>query len=365
MHPPDEETVGLADFEMVVAALPDPVFVLSGEGRIRYINPAAEALLERSRKNLLDKPVEEVFRSEPWLVAAFERARQDPDAGVRSFGRFGDDHEESSATATALHDRRGRTVGILLVIHRSVRGGWSPPDKNIRARLEDLDALVASVGHELNNPLSGIRGAAQILSRRLSDDPGLAEYAEMIVRQVDRMSALIEKLMTLEAPAPRMQPVNIHRVLDDVVMLARSDAERKGVRIETEFDPSLPEVYGDAGQLQQVFLNLVKNAIAAASTPEGWVQIATRMEHSFYVDTKAGRVRYVAVEVSDNGPGIEAEAVEKIFTPFYSETAGGRGIGLTVARSIVAAHRGQIHVSRHPRGGACFRVSLPVAKSSE
>ncbi|RMF22128.1 MAG: hypothetical protein D6760_08100 [Deltaproteobacteria bacterium] len=354
------------DYEMVVASILDPILVLSKSGVVDYANPAAEALLERSRALLEGRSALRVLDGSPWLVELIERAQVAPRTAVRGTGRIGGaDGPQMSAVATTLHDRHGGAAGVVLVLHDAGRRSWMPNDKHSRERLDELNELVATVGHEINNPLSGIRGAAQILARKLTDRPDLADYGAMIVRQVDRIAELISKLMELESPPTSLEPVNVHRVLQDVVLLERSDADQRGVRVETEFDPSLPPVLGDPAQLGQVFLNLVKNAVAACPANRGIVRIVTRMEHSFYIDTKSGRVHYIAVEVSDNGPGLDPEQAERIFTPFYSGTEGGHGIGLSIARSIVTAHRGHIAVERSEAGGARFRVMLPVADVNE
>ena len=350
------------DFEMVVASILDPLLVFSENGVVMYANPAAEALFRRSRALLEGRSAQELLSGTPWLVELLERTDDIPRAAVRGQGRIGGpEGPEMSAVVTSLDDRHGGAAGIVLVLHDLGRRAWMSEDKRSRERLDELNELVATVGHEINNPLSGIRGAAQLLARRLGDRPDLADYGAMIVRQVDRIADLIAKLMRLEAPPTHLEPVNVHRVLQDVVLLERSDADRRGACIETEFDPSLPPVLGDPAQLEQLFLNLVKNAVAACPPDQGVVRITTKMEHSFYIDTKTGRVRYIAVEVSDNGPGLDPEDAERIFTPFYSGTPGGHGIGLSIARSIVAAHRGHIAVERTGEGGARFRVVLPVA----
>ncbi len=351
------------DREMVLASLRDAVIVLSADGKICHVNPAAEVLFDRSHSGFLGADPDEVFADAQWLCKLLERKRASMESTVRGKGRLGsDDGPEIVAVATTLHDRGGAESGIVLTLQDSGQHRWLGVDETAREHLEELDRLVASIGHELNNPLSGIRGAAQILTKKLADRPQLAEYGAMIVRQVDRMAELIDNLMKLEAPSPPMSAVNIHRVLQEVTMLEQAEADRRGVQITTGFDPSLPPVLGNAAQLQQLFLNLLKNALAVCPDSEGTIRIATRMEHSFYVDTSTGRVRYLSVEISDNGPGFDEETLRHMFSPFYSGTEGGHGIGLTIARNIVAIHGGHIRASAGDSGGASFRVTLPVAE---
>ncbi len=168
--------------------------------------------------------------------------------------------------------------------------------------------------------------------------------------------------MELEAPPPAMQATNIHRVLHDVILLERAEATQRGVELQTEFDPSLPEVVGNSDQLQQLFLNLLKNAFAACPESDGRVRVSTRMENRFYVETANERLRYIAVEIVDNGPGLDEETSSLMFTPFFSRTSGGHGMGLAIARNIAIAHKGHLHGENNEEGGACFRVTLPVAE---
>lgn len=350
------------DLEIVLANMIGGIIVFDHDGGIVYVNPAAEAMLGRSGASITTATREAVFGDQPWLSELLARVADGGETSVRDEGSLGADQElEVLAVVSALRDAAGTNHGTLLALHDLSTRHRLQRDRVAHARVEELDRMIATVAHELNNPLSGIRGAAQLLAKRLDGDEDLSEYAHMIVRQSDRMTDLMQALLGLSAVVPEIEPVNIHRVLTEVLLLERAESEERGIRLLSSFDPSLPDVEGNAPQLQQLFLNIVKNAISACPRGRGEVQVATRMESSFYVATGSRRQRFIAVEVRDNGPGLDDEIAEHMFTPFFSRSGDGHGLGLSIARNITMAHRGQISAENVEGAGACFRILLPVA----
>jgi len=346
---------------MVLASLLVGILAFSVAGRLVYLNSTAEALLGHSGRELLSRPRSEVLADTPWLDDLVDRATRATGSSLRDEGTLGrDGRSQVVAVASMLFDREGGRRGTVLALHDLGRRRLLESDAENRARTQEVDRMLSDIAHELNNPLSGIRGAAQMLTRKLAEDAEMAAYGEMIVRQSDRMSELIRGLMKLEAPPPAFEPVNIHRVLNEVILLERAEADARGIRITTEFDPSLPEIVGREDQLQQLFLNILKNAVRIVPERSGQVRLSTRMENTFYVETGARRIRYIAVEILDNGPGFEEDTRRRLFTPFFSLSSGGHGLGLSIARNIAIAHGGRVQAENVEGGGARFRVNLPV-----
>ena len=158
-----------------------------------------------------------------------------------------------------------------------------------------------------------------------------------------------------------LQPVNIHRVLNDVLALQRQAPAWGETALRVEFDPSLPAVRGDRAQLTQVFLNLVKNALEALAG-RGELRVSTRIETRYHIRRGRGRGQFLSVVVEDSGPGVPPEDVAQLFSPFFSTKAGGSGLGLALCHRIVAEHGGTIAHEPRPGGGARFRVTLPVSE---
>jgi two-component system nitrogen regulation sensor histidine kinase GlnL len=269
------------------------------------------------------------------------------------------------AEATVVREHDAASTAAVLVLYDLTRRGALQDQAIDRRRVAELDRLAAQFAHEINNPLSGIRGAAQLLGRRLDGRSDLVEYTDMIVRQVDRLSGLVEALMALEAPLLRKEPVNIHRILNELMLLERPAARQRGIVFESSFDPSLPDVSGDTARLEQLFLNILRNAVAHCPEGHGRICLTTRMEHSFYVDRETERVSFLTVSVSDNGPGLDDEALEHLFSPLFSRRPGGHGMGLAIACAIATAHGGRVQAANVPGGGAVFHVTLPLARTRD
>ncbi len=310
---------------------------------------------------------DDIFETSPWITELVARLGTIEESSLRVEGVLNAaNHDiEVIAEASKLHDRDGLNSGAVLTLHDVGQRYTLRSQEQERARLAELDSLVASLGHEINNPLSGVRGAAQLLSRKLEKSNDLAEYAQMIVRQADRVADLVSSLMALEAPKLTPVPTNIHRVLNEVILLEKPTADELGVAITHEFDPSLPELLADPDQLQQLFLNVLKNAIAACTEDVRRVTVATRMIHSYYVEEEAQRHYFIAVEIRDTGSGLDDEVLARMFSPLFSRTKSGHGLGLAIAQSIAAAHRGTIEAENAPSGGALLRVTLPVTRKAE
>jgi two-component system nitrogen regulation sensor histidine kinase GlnL len=230
-------------------------------------------------------------------------------------------------------------------------------------RLALLGTLAAGLAHEIKNPLGGIKGAAQLLKREVHHNPSLLQYADIVVREVDRVNRLIEQLLGLSQPAKlELGAVNIHEILDEVLLLERQAIPEWNVVVKKNFDPSLPPVRGDRARLTQVFLNLVKNAVQAMDG-RGTLTVTTRIETDFHI-REQGRERgkFLWVDVEDDGPGIKDDDLPQIFSPFFSTKNGGTGLGLAVCYGIIKEHGGLIRVDSREGAGASFKVSLLVAE---
>lgn len=210
-----------------------------------------------------------------------------------------------------------------------------------------------SLAHELKNPLGGLRGAAQLLSRRVLD-ADLRAYADIIVEEVDRLDALTRRILMPAAVAAVAQ-INIHSVLERVRLLLVAE----GAKIERDYDPSLPDCIGDHDRLVQVALNLVRNAVEAGAR---CITLRTRFDES--VQLEHGRSAAVRLDIQDDGSGVPEAVRTAVFLPLVSGREGGTGLGLATAREIVAEHGGRIAFESRS-GHTVFSVWLPIAAGAD
>jgi two-component system nitrogen regulation sensor histidine kinase GlnL len=293
----------------VLASLGDAVILTDEEDRITLFNQAAEELAGVPEAQALQRTCAEVFAGTPAVAAMVEH--------TRALGQSQSCGEESLSVArrrvqvrlscSPIWGSDGDVQGVALVIQ----------DLSYQKKLEDearrnetlarLGGLVAGLAHEVKNPLGGIKGAAQLLAKRFADQPQIGEYTGVMIREIDRLSRLVEQLLTLGAPAtPNFVPLNVHKILHEVRALMATELAAKHIMVRLEIDPSLPDVRGEEAQLTHVFLNLVKNAIEAM--PEhGTLTITTRMETDFHI------LRRAAARVATHGAethGAEARGAE-------------------------------------------------------
>lgn len=355
----------------VVASLADAVILTDEDDRVFTANQAAQQLLRLGESQMVGRVVTDLFASTPRLAEV-----------VQSTRRMGH-HQSSGAeilrtskgdipiriSCSPVRGAGGAVTGAALVIQ----------DMSYQRKLEDevkrnetlarLGGLVAGLAHEIKNPLGGIRGAAQLLQRRVADDEEGRSYTDVIVREVDRLSGLVEELLTFGSPRrPETRQLNIHRTIHEVLEIMRPELEKRDVRVRLEIDPSLPEVRADPAQLTQVLLNLIKNAMEVSS-PGATLTLQTRLDMDFRIVRRgedaaavsASNRHFVRVAVGDEGPGFPEDLIDRVFEPFVTTKARGTGLGLSICERIIAAHGGDIRAENRQAGGALVTVSLPMA----
>ena len=223
------------------------------------------------------------------------------------------------------------------------------------AQQQAAQFLVRNLAHEIKNPLGGLRGAAQLLSRELND-PQLKEFTTLIIEQADRLRNLVDRLLGPQRPTQHSMH-NIHQVVQKVLKLVQM-ALPSNITLKRDYDPSIPDIEMDPDQLQQAVLNIVQNAIQALEPLGGDILIRSRTQHQVTIGTQRFKL-VLELSVIDNGPGIPPELMDTLFYPMVTGREQGSGLGLSIAHNIARLHGGRIDCVSSP-GHTEFTISLPI-----
>lgn len=352
-------------WEQILANLDDGIITAGPDGNIVFFNEAAEVLTDISSATAAGQPLEQIFKREPWLVDMIKKAHPPRQEGGRGEGDFVSRWDRKIAvgvTVSPLQNPQGNFQGTILLL-RDIRHQKELEEDLKRAdRLALMGTLAAGLAHEIKNPLGGIKGAAQLLRRSADGSSSVREFTDIMIREVDRVNQLIEQLLDLSRPADlTLEPVNVHEILDDVLLLEGQSEGARKCQVRKLLDPSLPPIRADRAQLTQVFLNLVKNAFEAMERP-GTLTVTTRVETDYHIrDHDSGRNRFIWVDIADEGAGIRDADLPHIFSPFFTTKHSGTGLGLATCYRIIKEHGGFIRVESAEGKGSTFKVSLQVA----
>jgi two-component system, NtrC family, nitrogen regulation sensor histidine kinase GlnL len=349
--------------DAVLDALPHPVIMVAADGRIANANAAAEAFFEASLRLLRRHMLGELVPFGSPLLALVEQ--------VRARGAAVNEYKVDLGTPRNPGERLvdlyvaplpERPDHVVVMLQERTIADKMDRQLTHRGAARSVIALAAMLAHEIKNPLSGIRGAAQLLEQSVGDDDRtltrlICDEADRIVKLVDRM-----EVFTDERPIER-ESVNIHVVLEHVKHLTHSGVARH-IKFVEDYDPSLPPVLGNRDQLIQVFLNLVKNAAEAIgeNAADGEIQLSTAFRPGVRLSLPGSKTRVsLPLEfcVKDNGPGVPEDLLPHLFDPFVTTKPTGSGLGLALVSKIVGDHGGIIECESQPRR-TIFRVLMPM-----
>jgi len=328
--------------------LTTPLAWTDAGGAITGVNPAFARWLAVSTRRLLGWPMASLD-GEGRVAEALARLGASEDAPLRLRRVRVRYPEADDRFADLCITRRGGDGGWLLEAHPVDE---FPGDDPALLLPSALSASLKGLAHELRNPLAGLKGAAQLLARRVEGDDA-RELLALIDSEVARLTALLDQLLTPAPPRPHA-PLNIHAVLERVLRLAESEAGW-AVRLLRDYDPSLPELDGDADRLVQAAWNLVRNAIEAGATH---VSLRTRAEHGLRIGDAVHPIA-LRLEIIDDGRGVPDELAEQLFLPLVSGRAEGSGLGLALAQQVAREHRGSLAYRSRP-GHTVFTLLLPM-----
>jgi len=346
--------------ELILAALAFPLIVVDRSGTIRFVNQAAEQFFGSGAAALCGRALADLLAPHSPLLALVDSVWRVGNT-ISEYDILIEGHRFGGRLATVQGALTG-DAAELLVLTFHARSMAELMDRHLthRGAARSVTGMATMLAHEVKNPLSGIRGAAQLLEQ--DADPAGRELTQMICDETDRIVALVNRMEAFSDHQPIARAaINIHVVLERVRKAAQSGFAHH-VRLVEDYDPSLPSVHGDHDLLVQVFLNLVKNAAEAVPHGDGEIILATAYRHGLRLARPGAEGRQhlpLMVSVTDNGPGIPEDLRPHLFDPFVTTKRNGTGLGLALVAKVIGDHGGVIEFDSQPRR-TVFRVFLPV-----
>jgi two-component system nitrogen regulation sensor histidine kinase GlnL len=348
------------DASLVLSALPDPVIGLDRAGAVRFVNPAAEQFLGVSAAALRGVQLSDFIVAHSPLFGLVEAVWRDG-GSIAEYDVLLEGPRLPARPVTIQGALAGDGADLLVLsLHERAIADQMDRQFVHRNAARSMTAMAAMLAHEVKNPLSGIRGAAQLLEQDADDSA--RELTQLICDETDRIVALVDRMEAFSEHLPLSRgSVNIHEVLERVRRIAQSGFARH-VHFAEEYDPSLPLVHGNRDLLVQVFLNLVKNAAEASPATGGEIVLSTAYRHGRRLAMRSGAPALqlpLMVSIADNGLGIPDDLKAHLFDPFVTTKRNGTGLGLALVAKVIGDHGGIIEFDSQPRR-TVFRVFLPV-----
>lgn len=333
--------------------------------KVTYLNLAAEKLLGISASKAIGRGLPSAFLANDAMVFAFERALSIRESFVQREAEliFQGHNRFVDFSVSALEN----TDDLLIEIHDIDRLYRISQEEHAINAYHSSRKIIRGIAHEIKTPLMGIRGAAQLLEREFDDNSGERELTDIMIAEADRLRGLADQMLGSNKLVERRW-VNVHEAIERVSQLLKLDNET--IHYRKDYDPSLPEIWGNLDQLIQVFLNIARNAQQAllengfyehSDVRYPQITLKTRCKHQFTIGNDSHR-SVMSIEIHDNGIGIADNIKESLFYPLVTGRAEGTGLGLSIAQDIISQHQGLIVFSSKP-GKTIFTVNIPFAEN--
>ena len=352
----------------LLSALPNPVLALDRRNRVIEANAAAESFFEMSRAVLRRQRMENLLPFGSPVLGVLDQARA-RETSIHEYRvdlgtpRTGQDRV-ADVFAAPLAEEPG---GLVVMLQERTIADKIDRQLTHRGAARSVSALGAMLAHEIKNPLSGIRGAAQLLESAVGDDD--RALTRLICDETDRIVKLVGRMEAFSDGRPmERETVNIHTVLEQVRLSAQAGFARH-IRFVETYDPSLPPVWANRDQLVQVFMNLVKNAAEAIGPDaiDGEIELATAYRAGVRLRTPGSSALVslpMEIGVRDNGPGVPLDLLPQLYDPFITTKASGTGLGLALVAKLIGDHGGIVECDSQPRRTS-FRILLPVYRGPD
>lgn len=347
----------------IVQNITSGIITIDGKGIITFINSAALKVLDYNYSELVNTDVKNLF--------------VDPKEAVDILNKLIEKKEMFESKEVNLHTKYNQIIPIgfstsILESNKSVFEGVIilfrdlTKIRNLRRQMARMDRLAtlgevsAGIAHEVRNPLAGIKTSAQVLEESFAPNDFRSQLVSRIIKEIDRANDLLKKFFKFAKPArPEQSNINIEKLLDGVNLLLLSKMKKSNIKFITKYDNSLPEVFIDEAQIEQVIMNLVLNAIDSIEA-NGEIIITTGIHTKSDELKSTGDDEKVFVEITDTGKGIDEENIEKIFNPFFTTKSNGLGLGLAISSRLIEENGAKLEVESKVGQGTTFRLYLPT-----
>ncbi len=361
-------------FQQTIESVNFGILVFDREGRLVYLNPAAEEILRSSSQALKGRHYRTVFAGSPVAVRILRKALEESSA-VTAFDvelkRPSAPHHgagEADATlpvivgASPLAGEHGENQGAVLSIKSAEFLSQVGQEERAATSAEETQMLAYGIAHEIKNPLGGILGAGQWILRHGTTDVERDEGIRLILREAGRINGLIEKMLEMGRTPPPPRRVPLLPLLRDAEELLEAEVRSLGkkIRFDLKVDPSIPDLSGHADTIYRALLNVLKNA-AEAIEREGTIRVEARLNVNYRLSRGAGKKRsFLDILISDSGVGMSKEDLRKAVLPFYTTKPKGTGLGLVMVRQAISRHGGKLAIKSVRGEGTTVTISLPV-----
>ena len=346
--------------QSLLSELTTGIVILDTSLKIKFINSSALGILDTTERNSLKQEIDQIFFEEPESVSSFREALEKKHSFTKTDAILNLKRGGKVLCTYIVHPLSDENEpGLLLEIINKEASSELIERYRMKANQQISQDFVRGLAHEIKNPLSGIRGSAQLLSNKLMSQD-LKEYTDIVIKQTDRLTSLVDNILgPNEKPDFKYQ--NIHYPIENVLNLIENEQSYEGILITKDFDPSIPDLLIDSYLIENSILNLIKNAKEAlkesnSSNPE--INIMTRVSHGEIIDGERNST-VCKISIIDNGPGIEEEIKDSIFFPMITGKDKGTGLGLSITQGIISQHKGNIHFSTEPDRTEFF-INIPI-----
>lgn len=343
------------------------VIAVTREGQIAVMNDIAYRILGlTAQPDDIGRPYAQVLRDAPDVARIVAGAFDMSHLPNRAELRLKNSGKVIGYTLSQIRDEAGEVTGATLFFKDLTRVEQLEERERLRDRLAALGEMAAAIAHEVKNPLGGIEVMAGLLKRQLTESPDAQAILADIIKEAKMANAIVLEVLEFVRPIRlQVEDVGLADIMRDAASLAESLVPRGDVRVEIAPLDELPAIQGDPHQLRQIFTNLLTNAYEALNGP-GTVRLtAVHLPEDEPSGQDGVSGSSVQIDVTDDGPGMPPEVLDKIFSPFFTTKPQGSGLGLAIVRKIVDAHDGRLDVSARVGGGTRFRVTLPVNGNPE